>query len=170
MLTCLAFIAAAQEMPTFTELSRGMARLEKGHIGEQKVNDRRVFLKQLDGSHYYYVLPQGAAAYVEKVLSRTLAEDFCSSMEIHFTEASPHKWNFKGRYADAKEVSGQVFTDRSYFHNHSWVKVEGLLELTVTPLPLTLPHTLNLKAIKLCESTDLGLACGLAQNLSHLGE
>lgn len=175
MLTCLAFVAMAQTLPSFMALPRGSARLESGEIAGQKVQDTRTFLKAQEGAHFYLVesVHGPIKRFVEKVPQRGLPAEFCGIMHVDYTEASGSNWSFSGRLTEdfgGGPVSGLVDTARSYFHNHVWVDSPGLLHLEVSPLPLVVLSSLDLTHLQLCEesSNALAMGCGSAEDLSFL--
>ncbi len=174
MLSCLAFIAYAQTLSSFMELPRGAARLELGHIGENHLEDSRTFLKKLDNAHYYLVESRdGNKRIVEKVPQLGLDVEFCSMMNIDFTQQDKHTWTFQGRLTPDNgglDVSGLVDTSKSYFYNHVWIEVPEFLSLEVSPLPQVDLQTLNLSSVTFCEEdlSRLNQTCRPDQDLSHL--
>ena len=177
MLSCLAFVAMAQTIPSFMALPRGSARLESGEIAGNKIEDTRTFLKAQDNAHFYLVesVHGPLKRYVEKVPQRGLPAEFCGIMHVDFTQTAGSNWSFSGRLTDdfgGGPVSGLVDTSRSYFHNHVWVDSPELIHLEVSPLPIAVLTTLDLTQVQLCEEGNNGLAmaCGPAEDLSHLKE
>lgn len=165
MLDCLAFIALAELQPSFSQLPRGMARLETGHIAEQTVRDIRVFLKDQDGAHYYWVesahgpLPR----YIDKVPKLSRSQEFCDIMDVKFTQTGTHTWELAGTM-QGLPTQGLVDLSRSFFHNHVWVNVESLLRLEVFPLPNIRIEALDLSSISLCQASE----CSGEENYTHL--
>jgi hypothetical protein len=165
MLDCLAFIALAELQPSFTQFPRGSARLESGVIAGQPVNDTRIFLKAMDGAHFYLVESDHGPVgrYVEKVPQQTLAKEFCDIMDVHFTQQTTSQWTFAG-VMNELPITGMVDISKSYFHNHVWVDVETLLRLEVLPLPVMDISTLNLTNVSLCQAS----VCGEEEDLTDL--
>lgn len=165
MLDCLAFIALAELQPSFTQLPRGMARLETGHVAERPVRDIRVFLKEQDGANFYWVESAHGALprYVDKVPQSTRSQEFCDIMDVQFTQTGTHTWELAGTM-QGLPTQGLVDTSRSFFHNHVWVNVESLLRLEVFPLPNIRIDALDLSSISLCQGSE----CGGEENYSHL--
>jgi len=165
MLDCLAFMALAELQPSFTELPRGMARLETGHIAQQSVRDIRVFLKEQDGANFYWVESAHGPIphYIDKVAKLSRSQEFCDIMDVQFTQTGTHTWELAGTM-QGLPTQGLVDLTRSYFHNHVWVNVESLLRLEVFPLPNIRIEALNLASIRLCEASD----CSEEEDLTHL--
>lgn len=165
MLDCLAFIALAELQPSFTQLPRGTARLEIGHIDSQPVRDTRVFLKEKDGANFYWVEsahgPQ--ARYIDKVQKLSRAQEFCDIMDVSFTQTGSTTWELAGTM-QGLPTQGLVDLSRSFFHNHVWVQVESLLRLEVLPLPNIRIEALDLSSIGLCQNS----VCGSEEDHSDL--
>ena len=175
MLTCLAFVAMAQTLPSFATLERGSVRLETGHISTNIMHDRRTFLKKQDNAHFYLVESTHGPMkrYVEKVPQRGLPAEFCGIMNVEFENIDGTTWSMAGNLTEengGQPVTGLVDTSRSYFFNHVWVSVPGVLHFNVTPLPSINIAELDLTAVTFCEEGSEGFTLGCSDNidLSHL--
>jgi hypothetical protein len=174
MLSCLAFIAYAQTLSSFVELHRGATRLELGKIGEDRLEDSRTFLKKIDNFNYYLVESlHSSKRIVEKVPQLGLEVEFCSMMNVDFTQQAKHLWSFKGRLNsdnDLLKVSGLVDTSKSHFYNHTWIEVPKFLSIEVIQLPQIDLESLDLSAVTFCEEEPNGIdqKCKPNQDLNHL--